>query len=353
MLTLQELKQVVGNREERRKVPSARYLRENDVAVVKQRLIDGAEIIAYQTGYVFYCVGDYGTVFPLFTCRDYVYEAGRKITVVKEDFFDNQPWYVRLILEGEDRLCRNREVREHNNCISYSHISEGWCELVDKRQNILEKLIIEEVIGEFMDLLTDRQRQVIHQIYFQQRTQREVSRVFGITEPAVSKCISQAKQKMRRNAGRLTGVLQKGEQKMRGKKPKERQRYVLRVNETLVEVTRDVYLAWYQSRRKERYQLEKMQKNGVCGIEKVGETSYNSYLHILSPEEIVIRVSEIQELQEALKYLSEEEMELIRLLFFEEYTVKKTAQYFGCCTKTIRNRKNKVLQKLKDRLETL
>ena len=52
MLTLQELKQVVGNREERRKVPSARYLRENDVAVVKQRLIDGAEIIAYQTGYV-------------------------------------------------------------------------------------------------------------------------------------------------------------------------------------------------------------------------------------------------------------------------------------------------------------
>ena len=161
MLTLQELKQVVGNREERRKVPSARYLRENDVAVVKQRLIDGAEIIAYRTGYVFYCVGDYGTVFPLFTCRDYVYEAGRKITVVKEDFFDNQPWYVRLILEGEDRLCRNREVREHNNCISYSHISEGWCELVDKRQNVLEKLIIEEAIGEFMDVLTDRQRQVI------------------------------------------------------------------------------------------------------------------------------------------------------------------------------------------------
>lgn len=100
----------------------------------------------------------------LFTCRDYVYEAGRKITVVKEDFFDNQPWYVRLILEGEDRLCRNREVREHNNCISYSHISEGWCELVDKRQNVLEKLIIEEAIGEFMDLLTDRQRQVIHQM---------------------------------------------------------------------------------------------------------------------------------------------------------------------------------------------
>ena len=63
MLTLQELKQVVSNREERRKVPSAKYLRENEVAVAKQRLMDCAEIIAYQTGYVLYCVGDYATVF--------------------------------------------------------------------------------------------------------------------------------------------------------------------------------------------------------------------------------------------------------------------------------------------------
>ena len=36
MLTLQELKQVVSNREERRKVPSAKYLRENEVAVAKR-----------------------------------------------------------------------------------------------------------------------------------------------------------------------------------------------------------------------------------------------------------------------------------------------------------------------------
>ena len=103
--------------------------------------MDCAEIIAYQTGYVLYCVGDYATVFPLFTCRDYVYEAERKIAVVEENFFDDQPWYVRLILEGEDRLWRNRETREHNNCVSYSCISEEWCELADKGQCLLEKII--------------------------------------------------------------------------------------------------------------------------------------------------------------------------------------------------------------------
>ena len=35
---------------------------------------------------------------------------------------------------------------------------------------------------------------------------------------------------------------------MRGKKPKERERYVLYSNGLLVEVTKEVYLEWYQSR---------------------------------------------------------------------------------------------------------
>ena len=200
MLTLQELKQVVGNREERRKVPSAKYLRENGVAVARQRLVDCAEIIAYQTGYVLYCVGDYATVFPLFTCRDYVYEAGRKTAVVEENFFNDQPWYVRLILEGEDRLCRNQETREHNNCISYSCISEEWCGLMDKRQSLLERIIAEETVRELMELLTERQRQLIQRIYFQEQTQKEISHELGITVPAVSKGISQAMQKMRNNS---------------------------------------------------------------------------------------------------------------------------------------------------------
>ena len=58
---------------------------------------------------------------------------------------------------------------------------------------------------------------------------------------------------------------------MPGKKPKERQRYMLRINDTLVEVTREVYLAWYQAGRKERCQVEKnaeawgMQHGGITG----------------------------------------------------------------------------------------
>ena len=138
---------------------------------------------------------------------------------------------------------------------------------------------------------------------------------------------------------------------MPGKKPKERQRYMLRINDTLVEVTREVYLAWYQAGRKERYQVEKMQRHGVCSMEELQEKGYDCSFSVVSPEEIVIRLSEIQELEGALGYLAKEEAELITLLFFEEFTVKETAQYFGCCPKTIRNRRKKILEKLKEQLE--
>ena len=41
---------------------------------------------------------------------------------------------------------------------------------------------------------------------------------------------------------------------MRGKKPKEREKYVIRLSDsTLVEVNREIYLEWYRSERKERY----------------------------------------------------------------------------------------------------
>lgn len=57
---------------------------------------------------------------------------------------------------------------------------------------------------------------------------------------------------------------------MPGKKPKERQRYMLRINDTLVEVTREVYLAWYQAGRKSDTRLKNaeawgMQHGGITG----------------------------------------------------------------------------------------
>lgn len=112
---------------------------------------------------------------------------------------------------------------------------------------------------------------------------------------------------------------------MRGKKPKERKNYILRTeNGTLVEVTREVYLEWYQSRRREKYQQEQKQKYGVCSLDVVQEGSFakTSISQEGQPEEMAVRSECLKKLKESLGQLPEQEAYLIYLLFFEEVTVK-------------------------------
>ena len=147
---------------------------------------------------------------------------------------------------------------------------------------------------------------------------------------------------------------EKGETVMRGKKPKERKSYVLRVeNGTLVEVTREVYLEWYQSRRRERYQNEKMQMHGVCSLEGLEENGCFSVQSDISPEETVLKKMYIDKLREAMENLPEEDAYLIYLLFFEEVTVKEAAQLCGCSRKTIQNRRKRILETLHQMLQGL
>lgn len=139
---------------------------------------------------------------------------------------------------------------------------------------------------------------------------------------------------------------------MRGKKPKEREKYIIRLNNgTLVEVNREIYLEWHRSKRKERYQKERDREYGVCSIEKLHEKGYFPEQPI-SPIrdttlEAALRNECREKLENALKNLPEEDIRLVRLLYFDEMTVKKTAEIFGCSRKTIRNRQRRILEKMR------
>lgn len=132
---------------------------------------------------------------------------------------------------------------------------------------------------------------------------------------------------------------------MRGKKPKERKSYVLRMGDgTLVEVTREVYLEWYQSRRRERYQKERNQKYGVCSLNELEERG-DSFIPVTdSLEETAIKKLYIEKLRKVLDELPEADVYLMYLLFFEEVTVKEAAQLCGCSRKTIENRRKRILR---------
>ncbi len=136
----------------------------------------------------------------------------------------------------------------------------------------------------------------------------------------------------------------------RGKKPKERERYILRVqNGELIEVTREVYLEWYQSRRREKYQKERDRKHGVCSLNALEETGIFSQVSVPDKaglEELVLKKLDRNRLQEALKKLSRQDADLICLLYYEETTMKRVAELYQCSQASIRNRKKRILAEL-------
>ena len=133
MLTLQELKKITDMPGDREKLPTAKQLRITGLMVAQKQLGQEAEISAYRNGCALYRVGKRSTVFFLHPCRDYLYISDDSAVCLPEQFFEHERWYLRLVLEGEDRLNRNNEERERNRNISYSAISEDWDAMGDWR----------------------------------------------------------------------------------------------------------------------------------------------------------------------------------------------------------------------------
>lgn len=142
---------------------------------------------------------------------------------------------------------------------------------------------------------------------------------------------------------------------MRGKKPKERNKYLIRMGDgTLVEVNREIYLEWYQSERRERYQRERDRKYGVCSIEKLYESRCFPEQSIYAgdmTQEAALRNECWNRLENALKKLPKQDAYLLKLLYFEEITVKKAADIFKCSRKTIQNRRKRLLEKIREIME--
>ena len=136
---------------------------------------------------------------------------------------------------------------------------------------------------------------------------------------------------------------------MRGKRPKERRCYVLRTSDGIVvEVTREVYLEWYQSRRRERYQTERNRKYSVTSLEVMQENGNILKSDSVDLEARILQKLCMEKLWAAIDELQGADAYLLYLLFFEERTVKEVAQLYGLSRKTISNRRKRILAELKE-----
>lgn len=197
-MTLHELKQIIHVPDQEQKIPTAKKLKNSSVPIIREKLDADTEIAAYLSGYVVYSVRGNETVFPIASCKGYIYEAGKEIYHIPESIFEQECWYLRLLLEGEDRLCRNREAREQGKVISYSAFSEEW-KVMAVEESLLEQLICRECVDELLSFLTNRQRSIILHFFVDEKTQQQIAEELGITVSAVSKTLYQAIRKMRKS----------------------------------------------------------------------------------------------------------------------------------------------------------
>lgn len=125
MLTLKELKKIVKVADVEKRIPSVKSLKEHKV-VVKEMINADTTISVYDHGYVLYTAGNQSTVFPLHSCDDYEYVSvtGDNKEFNKE-FFDNENWYIRLLMEAEDRMAYSQsKISTNHGVFSNSDVNQ-------------------------------------------------------------------------------------------------------------------------------------------------------------------------------------------------------------------------------------
>ncbi|MCL2409381.1 MAG: hypothetical protein FWC96_07185 [Oscillospiraceae bacterium] len=127
--------------------------------------------------------------------------------------------------------------------------------------------------------------------------------------------------------------------------------YVIIVDDKKIEVSADVYKAYSQSDRRERYCAER-DAGRLLSIEQFEEDriSLESLLdeHVESAEDSVIHILLAEQAMAAFMTLESDEQHLIQALVIDGMTERDYAEQIGLSQKGVNKRKHKILEKLKN-----
>ena len=132
----------------------------------------------------------------------------------------------------------------------------------------------------------------------------------------------------------------------------DKEKYMIKVEGKLVEVTPEVYYAYFRMERQERWQEEKQQGHAVMSYDALddGETVGVEVVPDLttpSMEEAVMTREIHEKLHRALDALPKAERELIQAIYFDGFTEKEYAVSSGLSQQGVSYRLRKILSKLR------
>ena len=201
MLTLKELKKIVKVADMEKRIPSVKSLKEHKV-VVKEMINADTTISVYDHGYVLYTAGNQSTVFPLHSCDDceYVTATGDNKEFNKE-FFDNENWYIRLLMEAEDCMEYSQsKVKSNHGVFSNSDVTDDAEIMKGSSKNFVDDVIDREILKALIKDLTDRQKMVLNLVYFEEMRQQDVADYLGIKQQSVNDLLNRALKTMKKKA---------------------------------------------------------------------------------------------------------------------------------------------------------
>ena len=201
MLTLKELKKIVKVADMEKRIPSVKSLKEHKV-VVKEMINADTTISVYDHGYVLYTAGNQSTVFPLHSCDDYEYVSvtGDNKEFNKE-FFDNENWYIRLLMEAEDRMAYSqRKISTNHGVFSNSDVTDDAEIMRGSTKDFVDDVIDREILHALIKELTERQKTVLNLIYFEEMRQQDVADYLGIKQQSVNDLLNRALKTMKKKA---------------------------------------------------------------------------------------------------------------------------------------------------------
>lgn len=201
MLTLKELKKIVKVADMEKRIPSVKSLKEHKV-VVKEMINADTTISVYDHGYVLYTAGNQSTVFPLHSCDDYEYVSvtGDNKEFNKE-FFDNENWYIRLLMEAEDRMTYSQsKISTNHGVFSNSDVTDDVEIMRGSSKDFVDDVIDREILHALIKELTERQKMVLNLVYFEEMRQQDVADYLGIKQQSVNDLLNRALKTMKKKA---------------------------------------------------------------------------------------------------------------------------------------------------------
>ena len=201
MLTLKELKKIVKVADVEKRIPSVKSLKEHKV-VVKEMINADTTISVYDHGYILYTAGNQSTVFPLHSCDDYEYVSvtGDNKELNKE-FFDNENWYIRLLMEAEDRMAYSQsKISTNHGVFSNSDVTDDAEIMRGSSKDFVDDVIDREILNALIKELTERQKTVLNLVYFEEMRQQDVADYLGIKQQSVNDLLNRALKTMKKKA---------------------------------------------------------------------------------------------------------------------------------------------------------